>query len=213
MRQLRLLVALLLILATVTQGLSGLLLGLTVLAVNELAGLLIHLEGPGRSRVRRWSGWLRPPAWLRRLGRRWGQRLRSAGPLRSVRRPRLPRWLSRWRRTRRHPAGLFPSYDQVVSDLAWARFSRRDFDVGLRRRLVAAATVRLAEGHGIDLARDPEAARRALGEEAWTVLAPDQPRSNDRGAPGLDVPDIERLVTAIERLSPPAPAPGPEGRP
>lgn len=174
MSQLRLLLFILLLIATATQRFAGLLLGLTVLAINELVHLLLQLQGPARVRRRPLSSWLNrlPPVFRRRRG--------------AVRDAR------------------FPTYDRIAADLGWARFSRRDFDFGLRERLLQAATVRLADGHGIDLTRNPEAARPLLGEEAWRLLAPGQLPSTDRTAPGLSLPELDRLVTSLERLRSPA---------
>ncbi|GAA2760666.1 hypothetical protein [Actinopolymorpha rutila] len=171
MRQLRPILVVLLLAATVTQRLQGLLLGLTVLAVSEVVGALLRLQGPERARRRPlWD-------WLRRLP--------------------FPR-----RRRRTRSEASFLAYERIVADIGWARFSRRDFDVGLRERLLAAASVRLAEGHGVDLTRNPEVARRLLGEEAWDLLGPGQPASTDRTAPGPDLPTLDRLVGTLERLRP-----------
>jgi hypothetical protein len=169
-RQLRPILVVLLIGATLTQRLQGLLLGLTVLAVSEMVGAVLRLQGP--ERVHRRPLW----DWLRRLpfpGRR-----------------------------RKRSGGSFPAYDRIVADIGWARFSRRDFDVGLRERLLAAASVRLAEGHGVDPDTNPEAARRLLGAQAWDLLGPGRPASTDRTAPGIDPRTLDRLVGTLERLGP-----------
>ncbi|MET9022568.1 hypothetical protein ABZV93_21565 [Actinopolymorpha sp. NPDC004070] len=172
MRQLRPILVVLLLGATLTQRLQGLLLGLTILAVSEVVGALLRLQGP--ERVRRRPLW----DWVRRLP--------------------FPR------RRRRRSAASFSAYDRIVADIGWARFSRRDFDVGLRERLLAAASVRLADGHGVDLSANPEAARGLLGEEAWELLGPGRPASTDRTAPGPDLPTLDRLVGTLERLRPAA---------
>ncbi|MFD2077667.1 hypothetical protein SAMN05421678_112179 [Actinopolymorpha cephalotaxi] len=187
MRQLRPILIVLLLGATVTQRLQGLLLGLTVLAVAEVIGAVLRLQGPERARRRPVWDWLR----------------------------RLP---FPWRRRRRTSAASFSAYDRIVADIGWARFSRRDFDVGLRERLLAVASVRLADGHGVDLAANPEAARRLLGEEAWDLLGPGRPASTDRTAPGVDLRTLDQLVGTLESLRPEASAESrtearPEARP
>ena len=191
MTQLRLLLYGVLAILTVTQRFRGLLLGLTAIAVNELVLQLLRLEGPGpaarrgRRLLRLPAGlWralaaLRPPWWVRP---RWWRR---------------PSWLRRRRWTR---AGVYSSYDRILGDLAWARYSRRDFDVGIRRRLLEAARVALADRNGIDMTRHADTARRLLGEETWALLAPDRPASEDRGAQGVELAELERVVTSIERL-------------
>lgn len=63
-----------------------------------------------------------------------------------------------------------------------------------------AAAARLAAGHGIELARRPDAARALLGEEAWELLRPDRPEPVDRNAPGIPSARVEELVTTLESL-------------
>lgn len=146
---------------------------LLALAVNEFIALMVNLRDdrlPRRSRLRVWFGW---------AGRLYG-RYRS------------------WRGT--YALGKFPSYDKAISDLAWGRYSRRDFDVLMRKRLLRAAAVRLSDRHGVDLDRQPERARQLLGEHAWQVLAPEKEASQDRSRGGVVVQDVERVVAAIEAL-------------
>jgi hypothetical protein len=193
MSELRGLLGLLLVVAVLAQGLRGLLLGLTVLALNELVHQLVRLERPwrrprppsrGPRRLVR-PRWLGPPAWLRRT---WSRRPSWA---------RLPSWL------RHQPASSrsgFAAYDRILGEIAWASYSRRDFETGLRLRLLDAVAVRLADDHGVDLRTQPDLARQRLGDDAWALLAPDRPPSRDRDAPGVDLPELDRVVTAIERL-------------
>jgi hypothetical protein len=209
-KRLRFVLVTALLVLVVTMRYRGLLLGLSMLAVNELCYHLLQLEGPGRSRrtTVRWARLRGLARWLgSRLGRR-GPRARSGrrspgwrhrlGVLRALRRPLG--WLGRWRQ----PAGRvgFPSYDRIMGEVAWSRYSRRDFDVGLRRRLVEAASVRLEVGHGIDLAdpRNVEACRELLGPTTWSLLAPDRPASDSRSEPGVDLPALEHIVSTIEGL-------------
>jgi hypothetical protein len=147
---------------------------LLALAVNEFVALMVNLRDdrlPKLSRLRAWFGW--------------------AGRLYS----RFRRW-----RGGTYRLGQFPAYDKAISDLAWGRYSRRDFDVLMRKRLLRAAAVRLADRHGVDLDRQPERARHLLGEHAWQVLAPQRAASQDRSRGGVAVQDVERVVTAIEGL-------------
>jgi hypothetical protein len=70
-----------------------------------------------------------------------------------------------------------------------------------RRRLRALADDRLTAAHGLTLDRDPEAAHRLLGDEAWDLLRADRPPPEDRFGPGLPVEHVARIVTAVEELS------------
>jgi hypothetical protein len=154
-------------------GPAAALVALLALAVNEFIALMVNLRDdrlPRASRLRVWFGW--------------------AG--------RLAARYRRWRGTYR--LGQFPSYDKAISDLAWGRYSRRDFDVLMRKRLLRSAAVRLADRHGVDLDRQPERARQLLGEHAWRVLAPSSAASQDRSRGGVGVQDVERVVSAIEGL-------------
>ncbi|MEQ4209984.1 hypothetical protein [Actinopolymorpha sp. B9G3] len=210
MRRLRFVLVLALLVLVVTMRFRGMLIGLTVLAVNELLCQLLQLEGPGRSRrsTPRWARWRRLGRWL------WSHLIRGdAGPhdrsralewqrrLQFLRGMVLPlEWLRRWRQP--SPRAGFPTYDRILGEIAWSRYSRRDFDVGLRKRLVEAASVRLEAGHGIDPAdpRTEDACRDLLGATTWSLLAPGRPASDARSEPGVDLPTLERMVSSIERL-------------
>lgn len=181
MRMFRPFLILALLLGVPFDGVRGLWVASVAFVVNELLVLAsdLHDERAGRQSrldgLRRWS--------RSRLGR-------------------LPGWLAGLVRRRRHvsQSSTFASYERVIGDLAWARHSRRDFDLTLRKRLLDAAAVRLERDRGVDLVRHPDRARELLGARAWTVLAPDQPASVDRSAPGVSLAQVEQLVSAIERL-------------
>jgi hypothetical protein len=66
--------------------------------------------------------------------------------------------------------------------------------------LRAAAEARLASRHGIELERRPDAARAALGEDAWGWLRPDRPEPADRFDPGVPREEVVALIERIEAL-------------
>jgi hypothetical protein len=70
----------------------------------------------------------------------------------------------------------------------------------LRPRLRQIAADRLAAGHGVALDDDPGTARRLLGDGPWELLRPDRRPPEDRSEPGVPLPELERIVTALERL-------------
>ena len=74
----------------------------------------------------------------------------------------------------------------------------------LHRRLLPmlreSAATRLSARHHVDLARQPDAARSLLGDDAWDVLRPDRPEPVNRNAPGLSLRRIARLVQPLEQL-------------
>lgn len=62
------------------------------------------------------------------------------------------------------------------------------------------ADERLRERRGVDIERDPEAARVVLGPEAWDLVRPDRQRPADPHAPGLPLARLEAVVTTLEGL-------------
>lgn len=76
------------------------------------------------------------------------------------------------------------------------------FDVHFRLRpvLVDLAGDLLSSRRGIDLQRDPERARVALGEAAWELVRPDRPEPPERNDPGIDRHELDRVVTALEQV-------------
>lgn len=65
----------------------------------------------------------------------------------------------------------------------------------LRPRLIEVTRARLLDRRGIRLDEQPRAARHALGDDAWAVVAPDRPA--DRA---VHPSEVERLVHRLERL-------------
>lgn len=54
-------------------------------------------------------------------------------------------------------------------------------------------------GRGVDLENQPERARAALGDKAWSILRPDLEPPQDRHTRTLAVADLEAVVLGIER--------------
>jgi len=76
------------------------------------------------------------------------------------------------------------------------------FDVHFRLRPVLAelAADLLSTRRGIELERNPERAHAVLGDEVWAIVRPDRPEPAQRHAPGLDHAQLDRIVTALERV-------------
>ncbi|HVV24399.1 MAG TPA: hypothetical protein VHF06_33505 [Pseudonocardiaceae bacterium] len=103
-----------------------------------------------------------------------------------------PRWP---RESRRRPAPSWPvapfhAYRRIEFFLTWAPERPTPGRRSLLTRLCAAV---LADRRGIDLHRDPEAARRVLGESAWALIDPqhDTPTGTE---------EIASLVDRLEQL-------------
>jgi len=100
---------------------------------------------------------------------------------------------------RRRPPADSPPVELVRVD--------RELELGVanalhaHRRLLpllrAAAAARIGTRHGFDLERQPDAARRVLGDDVWELLRPDRPEPADRHAPGIP---RRRIAAAVERL-------------
>jgi hypothetical protein len=76
------------------------------------------------------------------------------------------------------------------------------FDVHFRLRpvIIELATELLSSRRGIDLERDPERARAALGDDVGEIVRPDRPQSSERYGSGIGEPELGRVVTALERV-------------
>jgi hypothetical protein len=105
----------------------------------------------------------------------------------------------------RPPAEL----DRLARLLALSSASALHAHTRLRSELRPVAADRLRWSLAVDLDRDPEAARAALGEAGWALLARDQRDLPDREAPGLAPAALAELITNLERIG----GPTPEGRP
>jgi len=97
-------------------------------------------------------------------------------------------------------ARAFRTYRKIAGDLGWAVVSRRHYDHGVRQLLARQLTAALADRHGIDVAREPEKARRLVGADLWPLINPAQPFSNDDRAPGVDRATLTRIVERLEEL-------------
>jgi hypothetical protein len=75
-----------------------------------------------------------------------------------------------------------------------------DLHYRLRPRLRRIAAELLAARRGIELDASPEAARRALGEDAWEIVRDDREPPHERFAPGLDIGSLRLAVIALENL-------------
>ena len=103
----------------------------------------------------------------------------------------------------RPPAEL----DRLARLLALSSASALHAHTRLRSELRPVAADRLRWALAVDLDADPAAARAALGEAGWALLARDQRDLPDREAPGLPPAALAELIGNLERIG------GPEGAP
>ena len=75
------------------------------------------------------------------------------------------------------------------------------FDVHYRLRpAVRPLAAGLLAARGVDVERDPRTAEAMVGADAWELIRPDRAPPENRGAPGLPLASIERMVAALERI-------------
>jgi hypothetical protein len=108
----------------------------------------------------------------------------------------------------RQPAEL----DRLRRLLALSNASALHAHTRLRSELRPIAADRLRWSLAVDLEANPAAARAALGETGWALLARDQRDLPDREAPGLSPAALAELIGNLERIGGPA-EPGPGGAP
>ena len=102
---------------------------------------------------------------------------------------------------RRHPREpvRIAERDKLEREVELGSQTAFDFHFRLRPTLVEIARGRLA-GRGISL-EHRERARQVLGDETWELLRPDRDQPPDRNAPGVRGEQLDRVVTALERIS------------
>jgi len=88
---------------------------------------------------------------------------------------------------------------RVERDLVLGTENAGHFHARLLPLLRGAAAARLSD-HGVDLTRQPDAARRLLGEELWTFVRPDREEPDDLYTSGPSIRVVRRLVERIEAL-------------
>ncbi len=92
------------------------------------------------------------------------------------------------------------------SSSAWSARSRWDSrptstsTTACGRRLRRIATELLAARRGIDLDANPDAAHRALGDDAWEIVRGDREPSREPFADGVDIASLRLAVSALEGL-------------
>ena len=90
--------------------------------------------------------------------------------------------------------------DLIADEIGSATHRALELHHRLRPRLRGIAADRLVANHGVLLDEQTGSAKRLLGEEAWEFLRPDREPPADRFGPGMPLPALERIVTAVERL-------------
>lgn len=100
------------------------------------------------------------------------------------------------------PAHVRPaSLAKLEREVSMAADTAFDAHIRLRPTLRALSAGLLAARNGVDLDRQPERARLILGEAAWELVRPDRPVPENRADRGIEPAELERAITAFERLA------------
>lgn len=97
------------------------------------------------------------------------------------------------------PAEPVPDLERDERTVSFSSWLASDYHFRLRPVLREIAGDRLAVRRAVDLHREPEAARRCLGEPAWEAVRP-VPEPSDRYAKGPSLSEIGEVISALEAL-------------
>jgi hypothetical protein len=103
-------------------------------------------------------------------------------------------------RRRRRADARVEALARLEDQVSLAVASALDLHVRLLPAVREAAAELLLTRRGIDLEADPEAAREALGDEAWALLRPDLGPPADRFGKGIPPARLRALVDAVEAI-------------
>lgn len=101
---------------------------------------------------------------------------------------------------RRPGSGGPPQLERIERLVEFGRTTAFDAEWRLLPFLRRIAAERLEARRGIEWDDDPEGAARLLGAAGWELLRSDRVLPTDRLGPGIQMPDLESAVSAIERL-------------
>lgn len=103
---------------------------------------------------------------------------------------------------RRPPARQrIPELERLEREVTLGMATAFDLHFRLRPTLRRIASELLRARRGIDLDGNPDAARRALGDETWELVREDREPPVDRFARGLDLASLRNVVASLEALS------------
>lgn len=101
---------------------------------------------------------------------------------------------------RRRPAPRIPELERIEREVTLGQTTAFDLHFRLRPTLRRIASELLRSRRGIDLDHEPEAARRALGEETWQLVRPDREPPTERFGPGIELASLRNVVASLEAI-------------
>ena len=114
--------------------------------------------------------------------------------------PRRPSAFDAALRNRVSDVQRIPELEKMEREVALGIATAFDLHYRLRPRLRRIASALLTARRGIELDASPEAARRALGDDAWEIIRGDREPPQERFAPGIEIASLRRAVAALEAL-------------
>ena len=101
---------------------------------------------------------------------------------------------------RPRPALRVPELERIEREVTLGQTTSFDLHFRLRPTLRRIAYELLRARRGIDLDANPEAARRALGDETWELVRADREPPHDRFGPGIGLESLRHVVVSLEAL-------------
>jgi hypothetical protein len=101
---------------------------------------------------------------------------------------------------RPRPAARVPELERIEREVTLGQTTSFDLHFRLRPTLRRIAYELLRARRGIDLDANPEAARRALGDETWELVRADREPPHDRFGPGIALESLRHVVVSLEAL-------------
>jgi hypothetical protein len=95
---------------------------------------------------------------------------------------------------------VFPTLARLEREVSMATGSAYDLHFRLRPTLREVTQGLLLSRRGIDLDRQRERARDALGEETWELVRADRPVPAEHRGPGLAPDVLQRVIASLEGL-------------
>jgi hypothetical protein len=93
-----------------------------------------------------------------------------------------------------------PELEKLEREVTLGLSTSFDLHFRLRPTLRRIASELLRARRGIDLDTQPQAARRALGDETWELVRPDREPPADRFARGIELATLRDVVVSLEAL-------------
>lgn len=101
---------------------------------------------------------------------------------------------------RLRPPQRVPELERIEREVTLGLTTAFDLHFRLRPTLRRIASELLRARRGIDLDANPEAARRALGDETWELVRADREPPLERFGRGIDLASLRNVVASLEAI-------------